>query len=83
MKSFVTGSFGDVVGAGGISVLTWPSQANYGGALAMKIQTAQAGRTSPPTVARPVIGVGEKDNIFITAALTAHLMSGIGSRIIP
>lgn len=41
------------------------------GELLDKLKTAQGGRANPKTVARPVLGVNEKDLLFVTAALAA------------
>jgi hypothetical protein len=41
------------------------------GELRDKLKTAQGGRADPRTVARPVLGVNEKDLLFVTAALAA------------
>lgn len=77
MKAFLTGSFGDVNPRAGGILLEWPSSRNYGTGLLEKLQTAQFGRDDPPTVARPVAGVGELDSIYMVGELTAHLMSGL------
>lgn len=41
--------------------------------VARKYQTAQRGKTSPTTPPRPVLGVNEKDLLFVTAALHAAI----------
>jgi hypothetical protein len=41
------------------------------GELRDKLTTAQKGRANPNTVARPVLGVNEKDLLFVMAALAA------------
>lgn len=38
-----------------------------------KLDTAQRGKTSPTTPPRPVLGVNEKDLLFVTAALHAAI----------
>lgn len=77
MKHFITGSFGQVTQLGDISILTWPNPANRTLSLEEKLRTAQVGKAQPSTPARPVLGVNQRDNIFITALLAAHVMSGL------
>lgn len=43
-----------------------------------KVQTAQQGKGSPRTVSRPVLGMNEKDMLFVLTALAFHVGGGKG-----
>jgi hypothetical protein len=63
-------TFGYPIGSG--ATLLFPSNEPTG-RLRTKVETAQKGKKSPATPPRPVIGVNEKDLLFITAALAAAI----------
>lgn len=73
MRNAVTGSFGDVISAGGVTDLEFPNTVNIAGQLARKIMTAQMGSSFPPTPARPILGFNENDSIALTALLAGYL----------
>lgn len=52
--------------------LRYPRNAPIG-ELRDKVETAQKGKSEPSTVKRPVLGVNEKDMIFVLAALAAGI----------
>lgn len=47
------------------------------GPLAIKVQTAQSGKPKPKTVPRPVLGVNEKDLLFVMTALSLYVEDGV------
>lgn len=73
MRNALTGSFGDVVSAGGVTDMEYPNGVNITGQLARKITTAQMGSMFPPTVPRPVLGFNENDSIALTALVAGYL----------
>jgi hypothetical protein len=74
MKTWITSADGNVRAQHGMADLTWPGNPP-GGTMLKKIQTAQMGQAYPSTAPRPVIGVGDDDNIFALAQLTQYLLS--------
>jgi len=48
------------------------------GELRSKVETAQKGKGYPSTVARPVLGINERDMLFVIAALNANIAQVFG-----
>lgn len=73
LEAYITqGSLG-VVSAPGIATLRFPDNAPRTRAITEKMRTAQKGRTSPKTVARPVLGLNEKDLGAVLTMLAFHI----------
>lgn len=76
MQDFLVNTQSDVVMTGiGAELMHPPLTASA--ALSQKIATAQGGRASPSTPARPVIGVNENDVLFITSELVVYITEGM------
>lgn len=70
LENWVTGTAFKVAGGN----LAFPGKAPSG-ELISKIKTAQQGKASPRTVARPVLGINQADMVFITSRLFFHIES--------
>lgn len=66
---YVTGNWGTAITDGEGAVMDWPSP-HPSGELFEKLQTAQQGKKSPPTVARPVVAADEVDMRLMTTAFS-------------
>lgn len=75
MRNFIVHASGNVTAAPGIASLNWPGPTGRIKSIDEKIRTAQMGKPSPSTVARPVLAVSMKDTIFVMAATTAYLVT--------
>lgn len=73
LRAFVTGSYGRVVSAGGMTDLEYPNPGNMMGILMRKLMVAQAGTPAPPTPARPVLGFNMNDTVALTAMVAGYL----------
>lgn len=73
MFDFITNAPGGMTGGAGYSSLNWPGARGRVRQIDEKIRTAQG--LTPGVVARPVLGLSQRDDIFLTARLLAHLMS--------
>lgn len=73
MFDFITSADGTISGGPGYASLNWPGARGRGAELAEKIRTAQG--LTPGIVARPVLGLSQADDIFITARLLAYITS--------
>jgi len=78
MRNHVTHAAGAITQLGNSAELIWPGDPTSG-MLTEKIKTAQTGKSSPSTPARPVIGLGILDEKAITADLAAYVMQGTAS----
>jgi hypothetical protein len=74
MESFLAADPGAITGQ---TTWTFPAPGAATGELAEKIKTAQQGKASPSTVPRPVIGMNNVDEAFITTDLEAFLVRGL------
>lgn len=72
MRQHLVASPGNAVSAGGISQFTYPGTAP-GGDLMNKLMTAQAGRQSPATLPRPVLGFNMNDTVALTALVAGYV----------
>lgn len=73
MFDFITNANGNVTGGPGYSSLNWPGASGRTSDLAKKIRTAQG--LTQGIVARPVLGLSPRDDIFISSRLLVHLTS--------
>jgi len=75
LEKYVTGSqplaYANSFGAS----LRYPARASSKKEIRDKMRTAQFGLQSPPTVARPVLGLNEHDLLFVITAFNFHLSS--------
>ena len=69
LHQWVTASDGIVSPDTGGATLVWPG-AESGSYMTEKYETAQAGRTDPLTVARPVVAANETDMDFLLSGLS-------------
>lgn len=76
LERYVVGDTGFSYPTGFGASMRWPGKA-ASGELKKKVETAQKGRKSPNTVARPVIGVNENDLLFLMASLEFAVESAI------
>lgn len=74
MRRFLVNTPSDVRPAGPMVTLTHPPS-DADGLMALKLSTAQAGKSRPQTPARPVMGLNTNDALFITSELTAYLIA--------
>lgn len=74
LEAYITQSDVDVVSAPGVTSLKFPgTNTKASKSIAEKMRTAQKGRTSPATVPRPVIGLGERDLAAVMTELAFHI----------
>jgi len=76
MRSFLVHTQSDVQPNGMGATLTHPPLTGDPITL-KKIKTAQTGSSSPATPARPVIGLNQNDDLFITSELVVYLTEGM------
>lgn len=79
LEAYITQSDAGIASAPGLSVLTYPKDPPKTPALQQKVQTAQAGRSVPSTVPRPVLGLNERDLGAVMVQL-AFFIQGWGRR---
>ena len=71
LEAYITQGNVDVVAAPGVATMRYPSKSGtVSKALRQKLKTAQQGRDTPRTVARPVLGLNERD--------LAHVLTMLG-----
>lgn len=73
LEEYITQGGVDVVSAPGAAVLKFPGKEVKTKSLREKLKTAQQGRTSPSTVARPVLGLNERDLAYTVTMLAFHV----------
>lgn len=73
LEQYITQSQIGVVSAPGVGVMTYPNNEPNSAGLRQKVQTAQAGRTTPKTQPRPVLGLNEKDLGVVLTMLAFHV----------
>lgn len=82
LEEYITSGIGYTIptGAGDVT-MAYPDPTdpgfNMSTELKDKISTAQRGRTSPSTVPRPVLGVSERDMVYVLERLALHI-TGVG-----
>jgi hypothetical protein len=79
LERYITQSNADVVSAPGAATLRYPGTVPPSKGLREKMRTAQKGRSQPKTVARPVLGLNERDLSVILTQLAFHIQ-GEGMR---
>ncbi len=75
LEAYITGAPPQIVSHSLGATYTFPGRAPFG-ELKDKVLTAQTGRAVPNTVARPVMGVNEKDLLAVLTDLSLHLAVG-------
>ncbi len=75
LERYITNSAGNVGAAPGGVQLTFPG-AQPTGNIYEKVLTAQAGRPSPKTVPRPVLGLSMTDSLFVQTSLVQYIETG-------
>jgi hypothetical protein len=60
------------------ATLTFPGTTPARQSIRQKMEVAQQGRISPPTVARPVLGMNERDLAYVVATLAFFIERGGG-----
>jgi hypothetical protein len=77
LEQYIVGTSDAVAATALGAVLTWPGQPSGGGILGRKLSTAQSGEGRTP--ARPVIGLNERDLMFVLSALTVFINDPTGA----
>ena len=75
LEAYITEGEVGVTAAPGIGVLKFPQNPPATKSGREKLKTAQKGRTSPATVARPVLGLGERDLAQVVTMLAFHVQT--------
>jgi hypothetical protein len=73
LEDYITQGQVDVVTSPGYGILRFPGNPPNDTGLRQKMKTAQQGRAEPNTVARPVLGLNEKDLVAILNMLAFHI----------
>jgi hypothetical protein len=73
LEEYITKGNVWVTTSAGVGMLQYPKGVPTDKALQQKMSTAQRGRTSPKTVARPVLGLNEKDLSVVLTMLAFHI----------
>lgn len=73
LEDYITQGQISVTTGPGVGVLQFPGNPPRTGSLREKMRTAQQGRSSPQTVARPVLGLNEKDLGVVLTMLAFHI----------
>jgi hypothetical protein len=76
LEQWITGSQGTVVAHTLGATLTYPGNKTTKRSILQKMETAQRGRAKPKTVARPVLGVNERDLSYVVTMLAFHVKGG-------
>lgn len=78
-----TGDLEDYITRSGSTILPWSEGAILvypdkppGPVMETKVRTAQSGKSHPRTPARPVLGLGERDMVFVMQALSVFVSTG-------
>lgn len=78
LEAYITQGQIGVVASPGLGVLKYPDNPPRTKAIREKMKTAQQGRTRPSTVARPVLGLNERDLAQVLTMLAFHVRNGGG-----
>lgn len=73
MEGFLLRADGQIRGSAGYASLNWPGNSGRTRNIDQKIRTAQGMTVGTP--ARPVLGLGQPDDIFINSQLLSYLLS--------
>lgn len=73
LEDYITQGQVSVVTSPGVGILRFPGNPPNSPSLREKMKTAQQGRANPSTVARPVLGLNEKDLIAVMELLAFHI----------
>lgn len=79
LEAYITQSDIGVTVAPGMGVMRYPNTEPKSPGLRTKVKTAQQGRARPKTVARPVLGLNEKDLGVVITMLAFHVQ-GYGKK---
>lgn len=81
LYQYITQSPDAVTNLGGQgAMLTYPGSQPISPAMSQKLSTAQKGRPNPRTVARPVLGVGMADLVYVIGQLAVGIKAAGGYR---
>lgn len=75
LEAYITQGQVGIVAAPAVSTLTFPKNPPTTKSLKQKMETAQRGRSNPSTVARPVLGLGERDLAQVLTMLAFHVQA--------
>lgn len=78
LEAYITEGQVGVVASPGLGVLTYPDNPPRTKAIREKVKTAQRGRPQPSTVARPILGLNERDLSEVMVMLALFVQSGGG-----
>lgn len=73
LEEYITQGNIQVTATAGAGVMKFPGDAPRSKSLTEKMRTAQKGRVSPSTVARPVLGLNERDLGVVMTMLAFHI----------
>ncbi len=76
MHNFLVGTHGDVKASSTDATLTYPGP-GVDALMGLKLKAAQAGKSYPQTVPRPVLGFSDTDELYIHTELVRHILSGL------
>lgn len=77
LEAYITQSSFGITSIPGAAALTYPDKPPKSPAIKQKLSTAQKGRKSPSTIARPVLALGERDLAQVMTMLAFHVQ-GVG-----
>ncbi len=78
LEDYITGGSFSLIASGGDTELTYPRPTGDA-SLVAKVTTAQKGKSWPPTVPRPVLGVSEVDVQMVLVELSEHILMGMAA----
>lgn len=73
LEEYITRSNTSVIAAADSALLIYPDTAPSKPGLKAKVETAQKGKSRPKTPARPVLGVNERDLVFVMQSLSTYI----------
>jgi hypothetical protein len=73
LENYITQGDIGVTTSPGYGIMRYPQNPPKSKGLREKVKTAQGGRTTPPTVARPVLGLNERDLAQVLVMLAFHV----------
>lgn len=76
LEEYITQGQVGVTAAPSVAVMTYPKNPPSGKSLRQKMETAQKGRRTPNTVARPVLGLNERDLGAVMTMLAFFVKDG-------
>jgi hypothetical protein len=75
LEEYITQGQVGITAAPGLAVMTYPKNPPATKSLKEKVSTAQRGRSNPSTVARPVLGLNERDLAQVLTMLAFHVQA--------